>query len=293
MDSELQEGKETVEGNIGLQRKDHQEVYHCKKGKKEKPGRRQNERAPKISDADQLKITVRHFFGNKLNSWFDGINDPRLKEQCAYSSRHLIWLGLMMFILRLGSRRQLTNEKDTSYFLANLLELSATSEETVAHSDTLNYAMERIDPSQIEAVKVKMVKQLIKDRRLEEFRLLGDFRIAVDATGLFSFDEQHCDNCLKTVHSNGKITWSHKMLEAKLVSENGFAMSVCSEPIENIGDTYTKQDCELKAFYRLSERLKSDFPRTPICLLLDGLYACQEVFRICKKNSWSFIIVFK
>ena len=83
------------------------------------------------------------------------------------------------------------------------------------------------------------------------------------------------------------------MLEAKLVSENGFALSICSEPIENPEGIYEKQDCELKAFYRLVERLKSCFRRTQFCILLDSLYACKEVFGICKQNGWSFIIAFK
>jgi len=40
------------------------------------------------------------------------------------------------------------------------------------------------------------------------------------------------------------------------------------------GDTDNhKQDCEQCAFHRLSERLKQLFPRLPILLLLDGLYA--------------------
>lgn len=293
MDTKFQEGKKFIEGNIGLQREDSQEICQNKTGKKAKPGCRQQEKPQKITDIDQLKITVGHFFGNELNNLMDEINDPRTEEQCVYNLRHLVWLGLAMFILRLESRRQLAAEKETESFHHNLLELTGTDEESVAHPDTVNYAMERINPAEIEAVKVKMVKHLIGDKRLDQFRLLGEFCVAVDGTGMFSFPEKHCDQCLKTEHSSGKVTWSHKMLEAKLVSENGFAMSVCSEAIENLNGVYEKQDCELKAFYRLAGRLKSYFPRTQICLLLDSLYACKEVFRICRQNGWSFIIAFK
>lgn len=293
MDRELQESKKTDERNIGLQRKDSQEIRQSETGKKAKPGCRQQEKPQKITDADQLKITVEHFFGDNLNKWIDEINDPREKDQRVYELKHLFWLGLMMFILRLGSRRQLTAEKDTDSFRHNLLELSGTDEEFVAHADTMNYAMERINPEEIEKVKVKMIKLLIFDKRLDMFRLFGEFRIAIDGSGIYSFSKKHCDQCLKTVHSNGKVTWSHKMLEAKLVSENGFALSICSEPIENPDGIYEKQDCELKAFYRLAKRLKSYFPRTPFCLLMDSLYACKEVFGICKQNGWSFIIAFK
>ena len=52
-----------------------------------------------------------------------------------------------------------------------------------------------------------------------------------------------------------------------------------------------KQDCELKAFYRLTERLKEYFPRLPILLLLDGLYANGPVLELCRRYHWQFMIV--
>lgn len=223
----------------------------------------------------------------------DEIHDPRKQEQCTYGARHLLWLGIMMFVLRLGSRRQMLAERETAAFHSNLLDLAGTDEDAVAHTDTLNNFMEMIDPYEMEGVKVKMVKRLIAEKRLDPFRLSGEFLVAVDGTGIFSSGRQHCEHCLKTEHQPGFFTWSHKMLEAKLVAENGFALSVCSEPIENENGIYEKQDCELNAFYRMEKRLKKFFPRTPICLLLDGLYACKEVFSICGRNNWSFIVVFK
>ncbi len=54
-----------------------------------------------------------------------------------------------------------------------------------------------------------------------------------------------------------------------------------------------KQDCERKAFKRLAARMKKDFPRLPIILLCDSLYACEPVFDICKNNNWDYIIRYK
>jgi len=54
-----------------------------------------------------------------------------------------------------------------------------------------------------------------------------------------------------------------------------------------------KQDCELKAFYRLAPKLKADFPKLPICLTMDSIYACQQVFTICRDYHWRFILRFK
>ena len=118
-----------------------------------------------------------------------------------------------MFLLRLESRRQLLKESETECFRLNLLELSGTNEDEVAHPDTLNYLLEFVSVNELEKVKVKMVKQLIKDKRLDTFRLGGNFRIAIDATQLFSFSEQHCEHCLKTEHSSWKTEKGEEVIK--------------------------------------------------------------------------------
>jgi hypothetical protein len=81
------------------------------------------------------------------------------------------------------------------------------------------------------------------------------------------------------------------VLEAKLVTANGFAFSLMTEFIENLDPQADKQDCELKAFYRLSRRLKARCPHLPICLLLDGLFAGGPTFQLCHDYDWRYLIV--
>jgi len=54
-----------------------------------------------------------------------------------------------------------------------------------------------------------------------------------------------------------------------------------------------KQDCETKVFKRLSGKVKKAFPRLPIILLADSLYASEPVMDICCGNQWEFIIWYK
>lgn len=284
--------------NIRVQRANIKTVCKNKAGKKrkfknKKPGRKQAPKPIAINDADTLKVTVRHFFGNIINTLIRKIVDPRIEVMCTYSMTHLVWLAILMFIFRLKSRNQLLMERETEIFHSNLLDISDSNETDVAHPDTVNYLLKKLLPNKIEKIKIKLVKHLIKKRVLDGERLLGDFCIAADGTGVFSTSSRHCKNCLRTEHSEGSVSYSHKMLEAKIVSERGFALSIGSEPIENINGFYRKQDCELKAFYRLEKKIKNNFKRTAICMLLDGLYACREVFNICKRNHWNFIIVLK
>lgn len=138
-----------------------------------------------------------------------------------------------------------------------------------------------------------MIYRLLRSKVLNKFRLLDSyFMIAIDGTGHLVFKERHCSHCL-TKEKDGKILYYyHNVLEAKLVTENGLAISVETEFILN-SDGYTKQDCELAAFYRMVKRLKKGFPQLKICLLLDSLYAAAPVMDIAKKYGWKYIITFK
>ena len=51
------------------------------------------------------------------------------------------------------------------------------------------------------------------------------------------------------------------------------------------------QVCERKAFERLAEKLKKQYPRLPVCILADGLYPYKNAFKICEENGWKFIFV--
>lgn len=66
------------------------------------------------------------------------------------------------------------------------------------------------------------------------------------------------------------------MLEAKLVLHPKILISIQTEFVDNeAGKEMTKQDCERKACWRLMEKLKKGFPRLPVCLCGDSLYACE------------------
>lgn len=83
------------------------------------------------------------------------------------------------------------------------------------------------------------------------------------------------------------------LLEAKLVILDNIVISIATEFIENEAPNVSKQDCERKAFYRLAKKLKGYFPRLPLCIGGDSLYACGSVFDICKQNNWHYLIRFK
>ena len=131
-----------------------------------------------------------------------------------------------------------------------------------------------------------MITRLLRMKCLKPFRLLDKYyMVAVDGTGHLAFADRHCPYCL-TKEKDGKIIYYyHNVLEAKIVTENGLALSIETEFIEN-NPMDTKQDCELKAFYRMVKRLKKKFPQLKICILADSLYAADPVFEILESYGW-------
>ncbi len=237
--------------------------------------------------------TMHHFFPSFLN-WMKTINDPREQGKIEYPLANLLWVGIFLFLMKLESRRQIKFRFNTEEFIHNLTLLTKVDMDKMAHPDTLSYLLEKLPPEAISKLRVKMVNRLIRMKCLEKFRLLGKYYLlAIDGTGHLVFKKRHCQHCLVRRKEGKVLYYYHNVLEAKLVTANGLAISVETEFIENPHEGVNKQDCELKAFYRLTKKLKRDFPQLNICLLLDGLYAAGPVFDICKNYHWKYIITFK
>ena len=85
----------------------------------------------------------------------------------------------------------------------------------------------------------------------------------------------------------------HKVLEAKLVLAPGIVISLDTEFIENESEDVSKNDCEINAAKRLLERLHRDYPRLPVCLQGDALYAAETIMKICRGYGWKYILTQK
>ena len=242
--------------------------------------------------ADVFFKTTHHFFP-KLSKWLNQVVDPRQVKKTKYSSSHLLWLGVFLFLMRLGSKRQIKYLFSTEEFRKNMGILCQNFTESIAHHDTLENLVKKLNPDEVSAVRHKMITRLLRMKSLSSFRLLDKYYlVAVDGTGHLAFADRHCPYCL-TKEKDGKIIYYyHNVLEAKIVTENGLALSIETEFIEN-NPMDTKQDCELKAFYRMVKRLKKKFPQLKICILADSLYAADPVFEILESYGWKYIITFK
>src|SRR5271156_5962922 len=114
-----------------------------------------------------LVQTVRHFFP-ELNSWLDRLPDSRVQEACIYSTRFLAWWGIALYLLQLGSRRQLDYDlrDGGQQVLANFNRLAETEQTTLPVHDTLDHFLGHSTLPSWEQLRTRMVQRLLRMKAL-------------------------------------------------------------------------------------------------------------------------------
>jgi len=258
-----------------------------RKQQRQRKTRQNRERQKKRNLMFRLQKTIDHHFPD-LYEKIEAI--PECRKQPQYSLLELIMAGVAMFLFKKGSRNAMNNEREEPKFRKNYERLFNAR---LPHMDTVEDVMEVLEEEYIETLKTELVKGLLAKKTLRKHRLLGhSYLVVIDGTHVMDVGEGHCAHCLHQTFKNGTVRYFHNVVEAKLVGESGFCLSLATVWVEN-PEEYDKQDCELKGFQRLAEKLKSCFPRLPLCIVADGLYPNQTFFRVCQKYGWSWIVTLK
>ena len=240
-----------------------------------------------------------HFF-HSLREWILEMEDPRNQSYTIYTSADLGYMAILKNICGQYTMREMDENFNRENCINTLRIMSGNEKlEEMPHYDTLNYYLERLSPECLSGLRKKMVISLIRGKQFNRNKLLGKYwRIILDGTGLFYFKEKHCENCLcKTLKTeDGKTVkrYYHKVLEAKLVLSDQIVISIGTEFIENENENVSKQDCEINAAKRLIKKIKKEYPRLPIVIQGDALYATEQFMELCKKKChWEYLFTQK
>ena len=228
--------------------------------------------------------------------------DPEL---CTYGRATLAWTVLLMYLGRLGARRQIRFRLGTPAGRERLSALAGEPLEAVPHGDTAADYWATVEPAQTQRLPQQLVRALLEARRLEEFRLLGRYYlVAVDLSGMLYLGDRASDftvGCLTQKTADGRTLYFRPVCEAKLVTRTGLALSLGSEFVENPPPggaagppgPEAPQDSELPAAGRLFPAVKAAFRGFAFCALLDTRYANETGFSFCEANDWRFIMTLK
>ena len=225
------------------------------------------------------------------------IPDPRQANKVKYEIALLMIYGILFFVFQISSRRAGNKELTKPILLENLKAMFPEIE-TLPHGDTLNRLLSEVDVEQIQDSMVELLKKLITKKKFRNCLVNKKYLIAFDGTQRFYRDERWAKEALER-HVGTRVEKDTQyyvyVLDAVLILDNEITLPVMSEILENeiYVNEKSKQDSELKAFYRLAKKIKEKFPRLNIAVLLDGLYACGPVVHMCRQYNWDFMIVLK
>ncbi len=223
------------------------------------------------------------------------IPDPRVPRKTRHKLTMVLIYGLLSFVFQMASRREANRKMTMPMFQANLKLLIPDFEE-IPHHDTLYRLLRRMDPGELESAHLDLIERLIRKKKFRRFLIEGHYPIAIDGTQKWMRRWPFSDEALERRVGAGEQKTSQYyvyVLEACLAFANGMVMPLMSEFLAlSLGDgSLDTQDCEQRAFERLTARLKQRFPRLRILLLLDGLYPNGPMMKLCRRRRWQFMIV--
>ena len=258
--------------------------------------RERREKKEELNVLEEVITIIKQYFPELINK-FEGLTDLRHQSYIKYKMRVIFIVRLMGLMCEIKTMHELTREFNTKEAINNIAKVCGLKLEEIPHCDTINEIFKKVKVEEMEDIRKYMIVRMIRGKMLERFKIRGRYyHIVVDGTGLAASKKRYNKNCLvrNKVDKEGKEykEYSTYVLEAKLVV-GGMVFSIGSEFVENETENVSKQDCEIKAFKRLAEKIKKEYPRLKIIISGDALYANKSVMDICEEKGWKYIIRFK
>jgi hypothetical protein len=234
----------------------------------------------------------------RLNGRLNGLPDPRVQEMCLYAAAHLWWHVIGTFLSRKGSRNGFDEQRQSGQAAWNMGALCGQTpddprfegEPSVTCSDNAARHASRVDPELVAQIPVLMFRDLHERRLFDGVRLFDRWHVMV-------VDGSVKEKCRQGFPAGGKSSTSgarcRYVLQLSVLGPQGTLFPLMHEEMDLHNPETQKEDCELKSFQRLSQRLKEQFPKLPICLVADALYACQAIVVICQLLDWKYVLTLK
>lgn len=262
------------------------------------------ERKNAVNPLEELLIIIKQYFP-KLTMWIDNLTDNRNQSYVTYDFKVCLLTQILAFCSSYQSMNKIGRDFNSDIVINNINHILNTNYIELPHKDTLINVISEIKFEELEVLQTKIIKTLIRSKMLDKYRFNGLFHVVIDGTGLYSTKVNLGEHAITKIYNkdeeNEYTLYSYYALEAKLVCGN-MTFSLATEFVLNetytdeFGNTYRKfdkQDCELKAAYRILEKIKKRFPKLPIIIGGDALYLGRPFLQLCDKYKFEYMIRYK
>lgn len=250
-----------------------------------------------------LIISKQHF--PKLLYMLDNLTDNRNQSYVTYSIKICVLTRILALCSGIQSMNQINRDFNTEETIQNINNILNENYIELPHKDTLTNVVNELSFAELEEIQTYMIKTLIRSKTLDKYRYKGMFHVVIDGTGLYSTRVNLGEQAITKIFNEGEDDeyklYSYYALEAKLICGD-MVFSLATEFVENdiyIDDNgneirkFDKQDCELKASYRLLKKIKKRFPKLPIIIGGDALYLGKPFLELCDEYKFNYIIRYK
>ena len=197
--------------------------------------------------------------------------------------------GLAVFSLKYPSLLQFDRQRDDAAEAHNLRTLYGVEQ---APCDTqMREIVDEVESRARRPAFKAVFSSLQRGKVLESYSYLGDhYLLSVDATGFFSSNRIHCEQCCVKKNRAGELTYYHQLLGAVIVHPDQRAvLPLAPEPITR-QDGATKNDCERNAAKRLLPDIRRDHPHLKLIVVEDALSANAPHIRLLQGLNMRFIL---
>lgn len=258
----------------------------------------------KVNPLNELLTIINQYFPNFYN-WLDNLTDNRNKSYITYDVKVCLVIRILALCSGIQSMNGISRDFNTDETINNINSILKENYIELPHKDTIQLVINELIFEELEEIQTKIIRTLIRNKMLDKYRFNGMFHVVIDGTQLYSTQFYLGEEAITRVYNKGKenelTLYSYYVLEAKLVCGN-MVFSLASEFVEN--ETYTdkkgnkirkfdKQDCELKAAYRLLKKINKRFPKLPILIGADALYVGKPFLKLCDSFEYDYIIRYK
>lgn len=244
------------------------------------------------------------------------LSDSRDPSKSIYQGDSLLLWALSVFFFRQESKNALntTIQDLLPHSREAFLNYLGIEGKTLPHRTTVDDYLCKITPDEINGLLAKLFSWCQKNKLFQNHaeKLLPNnvYHIGSDGVWVNTYDTPHtvdtngensCPYCLSRTINKGtekeKTYWVHMLVPFIFIFPGGLQLPIFVYPLKShqvntqSSDEEIKQECELIALYEVLPKIRSLFPRIPLALLLDSLYANEPVIKLCESLRIGYFIV--
>ena len=170
--------------------------------KKHKEGRKESiakkEKRELLKDANlvnEVFAIINQYLPDLLPS-FEKLTDTRHQSYTKYKLKSLLTIRLFALICGITSLGEMERRFNTEEAIENMKIFCEEQLTEMPNWQTIQDTIENLSYQEIEDIRTKIVKRLLRSKMFDKYKYNGAFQILVDATGIASRDYNLNNNCL-------------------------------------------------------------------------------------------------